>query len=52
MRKIFFLICLFSLYASAFDLIHPLNFKGTEKEEILSFITKNVKDTYSKIGMD
>ncbi len=54
MRKIFFLVCLFSLYANAFDLIHPLNFKGTEKEkeEVLSFITKNVKDTYSKIGMD
>ena len=34
--------------------IHPLDFNGTEAEKaaVISYIQSNVKETYSKIGMD
>ncbi len=40
------------LYAG--EIIHPLDFKGTdgEKEAVISFIKENVKKTYGEIGMD
>lgn len=38
----------------ASDLLHPLDFKGTdaEKERVISYIKLNVKQTYGAIGMD
>jgi hypothetical protein len=52
MKKLL-IISTLSLSMFASSLIHPLDFKGTneEKNEVLSFITKNVNNTYSKIGM-
>ena len=46
-----FLMCSTCL---ATDLIHPLDFKGTdvEKEAVIKYIKETVKATYSKIGMD
>ena len=38
----------------AADFVHPLDFKGTndEKQKVVAYIKENVKETYSKIGMD
>tara|TARA_Y100000590_G_scaffold82060_1_gene91388 strand:- start:2 stop:358 length:357 start_codon:yes stop_codon:yes gene_type:complete len=48
-------IILFTLLSSLFSesLIHPLDFKGTDKEKtsVIKFIEKNVKETYCDIGM-
>jgi len=55
MKKIFLSILIllisFSLFANG--LIHPLDFRGTEKEkqEVIDFIKQNVYETYTAIGM-
>lgn len=38
---------------SAAELIHPLDFKGTEEEKqrVIAYIVQNVKETYTAIGM-
>ena len=38
----------------AADFVHPLDFKGTEdeKQKVIAYIKENVKETYSRIGMD
>lgn len=38
---------------SAIELIHPLDFKGTEAEKrrVIAYIEENVKETYTAIGM-
>ncbi len=38
---------------SAVELIHPLDFKGTEEEKqrVIAYIEQNVKETYTAIGM-
>ena len=43
----------FANSASAVELIHPLDFKGTEEEKqrVISYIVQNVKETYTAIGM-
>ena len=54
----FIMIVLFLLLLTpivfAADFVHPLDFKGTkaEKQKVIAYIVKNVKATYSKIGMD
>lgn len=53
MKKILILICISIVLLNANDFIHPLDFKGSkvEKEKVMNFIVKQVKETYSKIGM-
>jgi len=45
---------LFCITAVAGDFIHPLEFRGTEKEkkEVIAYIKEHTKDTYSAVGMD
>ena len=55
MKKIFLLLFLFqstTLFSQSF--ISPINFVSTEKnkKDVISFIEKNVYQTYSSIGMD
>lgn len=53
MKKIFFLAFItISLSASSF--VHPLDFKGSEKEKenTIEYIKVNVKKTYAALGMD
>lgn len=58
MKKIFIMIMavlmLLSVNCLAANFIHPLDFKGSkaEKEQVVKYIEENVKETYSKIGMD
>ncbi|NQY53866.1 MAG: hypothetical protein HRT42_09890 [Campylobacteraceae bacterium] len=53
MKKILILICISIVLLNANGFIHPLDFKGSkvEKEKVMNFIVKQVKETYSKIGM-
>lgn len=48
------LLFLLSTGVYSAKLIHPLDFDGTEaqKEKVIAYIENNVKETYSKIGMD
>lgn len=43
-----------SLVCQAGDIIHPMDFTGSENEksQVISFIKATVQDTYSAIGMD
>ncbi len=54
-KKAFILTVIFFVCAPLFadDFIHPLDFKGTDKEkqEVIAFIQENVKKTYTAIGM-
>ena len=54
MKKIFLILCLFSIYAFSSELIHPLDFKGTEKEKlkVVAFIANYVKVSATALGMD
>jgi len=40
--------------ALPYGFIHPLDFSGSESEkaQVISYIKRQVKETYSKIGMD
>jgi hypothetical protein len=53
MKKILIFIFVSFVSLNASDFIHPLDFKGTqaEKQKVMNFIVKQVKDTYTKIGM-
>lgn len=55
MKKYFALAVLCSLSSVSFaaDLIHPMDFNGTEaeKKRVVSQITASVKETYTSIGM-
>lgn len=53
LMSILFLL-LFSTVVAAAGFVHPLDFKGTkaEKQRVIAYIEKNVKSTYSAIGMD
>ncbi|MDV6328307.1 hypothetical protein Q5L94_09555 [Idiomarina sp. Sol25] len=46
-------ILLFPVWGYASDLIHPLDFNGTESEKskVIAQIKANVKRTYTEIGM-
>ena len=48
---LFMVLAASNVYAD--KLIHPLDFKGTEKEKnhVISYIKGNVKEQYTKIGM-
>lgn len=48
------LLLTFSMNVFASDFVHPLDFKGTNKEKrkVVEYIIKNVKKTYGAIGMD
>jgi hypothetical protein len=43
-----------TLTAIAGDFIHPLDFKGTDREKrtLIIYIEAHVKETYSAVGMD
>jgi hypothetical protein len=51
---VFLIAILFPLCSTATDLIHPLDFKGAQKEraEVIEQIKVSVNQTYSQIGMD
>jgi len=51
---VLFLFIAGHLFSQNVAFVHPLDFKNTEvdKEKVLKYIVQNVKDTYSKIGMD
>ena len=46
-----FLVFASSIFAT--ELIHPLEFRGTdeEKQRVIAYIEQNVKETYTAIGM-
>ena len=46
-----FLVCANDVLAV--ELVHPLDFKGTEREKqrVITYIELNVKETYTAIGM-
>ena len=48
------IIAFFVMSLNAVSFIHPLDFKGTQKEKtnVIEYIKTNVKKTYSAIGMD
>ncbi|MGJ8638252.1 MAG: hypothetical protein ACSHYA_02570 [Opitutaceae bacterium] len=56
MKKLllFLITALFCSSAIASDFIHPLDFRGTEREkkEVIAYIKQHVKETYSAVGMD
>lgn len=50
---IFVFVCI-KCVAQSSSFIHPLDFTNSEyeKQKVIRFITENMKETYSKIGMD
>lgn len=55
MKKLFIAFLLLSVCTAIFadGFIHPLDFRGTEteKQAVISFIEKDVKERYTAIGM-
>ncbi len=55
MKKIYviLILCLTTSFLFAQEFINPLSFTGTEaeKQAVIEYIQKNVKETYTAIGM-
>jgi len=54
MKKIILLITIISGFGFATSFVSPINFSGSqaEKDRVVDYIKKDVKRTYSQIGMD
>lgn len=56
LKKLLFATAVFMspLLAQNLGFVHPLDFRDTKsgRDQVLRYIVKNVKETYSKIGMD
>lgn len=48
------LLVISNIFAQSRGFVHPLDFNGTEieKQKVIKFIGVNVKEQYSKIGLD
>ena len=53
MQKLFTILFFINSIAFSDLLIHPLDFKGTDKEKqlVIKYIEENVRETYCAIGM-
>ena len=54
MKRLFVLFTIVMTFATAAQFVNPLHFGGSssEKQAVIAYIKENVKETYSKIGMD
>lgn len=53
MKKVIFTLYAIIISLNASDFVHPLDFKGSkaEKDKVMQFIVKGVKEAYTQIGM-